>query len=88
MMSQSQSHLLSSLQLPSRTSPPTAIPRPQQWLLTTLAITFSASILYIWFMPNNLATALFLTREARTNLVKITRISHNEVETRVWRRGQ
>ncbi|KAG9042781.1 hypothetical protein FS837_010400 [Tulasnella sp. UAMH 9824] len=68
-----------------------ATARPHQWqwfmiIVSTLSLLVSG--LYFWRMPDNPATARFLTEQEKIDVVKRIRINQNGIETKVWKRYQ
>ncbi|KAG8959089.1 hypothetical protein FRC00_001975 [Tulasnella sp. 408] len=55
-------------------------------IVSTLSVIVSA--LYFWRMPDNPATARFLTEQEKIDVVKRIRINQNGIETKVWKRYQ
>ncbi|KAG8943135.1 hypothetical protein FRC04_003215 [Tulasnella sp. 424] len=68
-----------------------ATARPHQWqwfMIITSILSVVVSVLYFWRMPDNPATARFLSAEEKVNVVKRIRINQNGIEAKVWKRYQ
>ncbi|KAG8958436.1 hypothetical protein FRC00_002762 [Tulasnella sp. 408] len=66
-----------------------AHPRQWQWYMMIISIlSVIVSILYFWRMPDNPATARFLSEQEKIDVVKRIRINQNGIEAKVWKRYQ
>ncbi|KAG8911182.1 hypothetical protein FRC00_006935 [Tulasnella sp. 408] len=68
---------------------PTGHPRQWQWyMMFASVLSVLVCILYFWKMPDNPATAYFLTEQEKIDVVKRLRVNQNGIEAKVWKRDQ